>query len=141
MIVGLGFDLVELERIRFSLERFGPRFLEKLLHATERSDWPELPDLTTAHMVARVAGRFAAKEAGAKALGSGFAAGVGPHDIRIATHASGKPLLAFYGEALLRANALCVTGVHLSISHARATAGAVVVLESGSGLPVSGVCP
>jgi holo-[acyl-carrier protein] synthase len=130
MIIGLGIDLVELDRIRHSLERFGHHFLDKLLHATEKNALPDAHGITTAQAVAHVAGRFAAKEAAAKALGTGFAAGISLHDIRVISQASGKPELSFHGAAHERAEALSVTGVHLSLSHAQTHAGAVVILES-----------
>jgi holo-[acyl-carrier protein] synthase len=130
MIVGLGIDLVELDRIRHSLERFGLRFVDKVLHDTEKRALPGAPDLTGPQVVAHIAGRFAAKEAAAKALGTGFAGGTGPRDIRVTSLASGKPELSLHGAALKRAEALKATGIHLSISHARTSAGAVVILEA-----------
>lgn len=132
MIIGLGIDLVELDRIQDSLKRFDRRFVDKLLHAEERTQVPESVDLRMPSVIAHIAGRFAAKEAAVKALGSGFAQGIGLHDIRIASLPSGKPELSFHGNALKRASALRVSAVHLSLSHARTTAGAVVILESGT---------
>lgn len=148
MIVGLGIDLVELARIRRSLERFGELFLHKLLHPSERNGLeglgvnvlaqagpdkaetaaPPVPERLTAFTAAR----FAAKEAGAKALGTGFSGGIGLHDIRILSLPTGRPIISFHGQALAAAEALGVSAAHLSISHARETAGAVVVLEAGS---------
>jgi holo-[acyl-carrier protein] synthase len=130
MIIGLGIDLVALDRIRHSLERFGQRFLDKLLHTAERSSLPSAPGDATAQIVAHVAGRFAAKEAAAKALGTGFAEGIGLHDIRVLSHGSGKPELSFHGAALARAEVLRVTGIHLSLSHERTHAVAIVLLET-----------
>ena len=137
MIVGLGIDLVELGRIRRSLERFGVHFIQKLLHSSEQAFLP-LPDtarmeerLTSPEMVSFIAGRFAAKEAGAKALGTGFSGGIGLHDVRIHALASGQPMVSFYGRAKEVAAALGIGSTHLSLSHARETAGAVVVLEAG----------
>ena len=100
MIVGLGIDLVELDRIRHSLDRFGQRFVDKVLHDTEKSALPGAPDLAGPQVVAHIAGRFAAKEAASKALGIGFAGGTGPHDIRVTSLSSGKPELSFHGAAL-----------------------------------------
>jgi holo-[acyl-carrier protein] synthase len=154
MIVGLGIDLVELSRIRRSLERFGGHFLRRLLHPSEleaacerlrpgRGSAPEdqrvfspsrsgqlsLP-IPAERLTPFAAARFAAKEAGAKALGTGFAGGIGLHDIRILSLTSGKPIISFHGQALATAVALGVTTAHLSLTHARESAGAVVVLEA-----------
>ena len=137
MIVGLGIDLVELSRIRRSLERFGGHFLRKLLHPSELAglfppDKPETAeDLISPRAVAFAAGRFAAKEAGAKALGTGFSGGIGLHDIRVHSLVSGQPAISFHGQALSVAESLGVGAAHLSLTHARETAGAVVVLEAG----------
>ena len=130
MLIGLGMELVEIDRIRHSLERFGRHFLDKLLHSSERASLFGSPDLTAPNVVAHIAGRFAAKEAASKALGSGLAEGIGLHDIRVASLPSGKPELSFHGNALKRATSLKVEGIHLSLSHTRTSAGAVVVLES-----------
>ena len=131
MIVGLGIDLVEIKRIRQALERFGPRFVDKVLHASEAdANFSSRHDILSAHSVARLAARFAAKDAGAKALGTGFTNGIWFRDIRILSLASGKPEVFFHGNALARARELGVTHAHLSLTHARDSAGAVVVLES-----------
>lgn len=159
MIIGLGIDIVEIDRIRRSLDRFGERFIEKILHESEAADLglagPDLggPDLDglggacpaqgspagsclaaadLARAVPRVAARFAAKEAGVKALGTGFSAGIGPRDIRVLSLPSGQPSIAFHGKALEHAEALGVHAAHVSISHGRDTACAVVVLERQS---------
>jgi holo-[acyl-carrier protein] synthase len=131
MIVGLGIDLVEIKRIRRALERFGLHFVNKLLHASEAgTNFSSECDILSMHSVARLAARFAAKEAGAKALGTGLTGGIRFRDICILSLASGKPEVFFHGKALARARALGVTHAHLSLTHARDTAGAVVVLES-----------
>lgn len=135
MIVGLGIDLVELDRIRHSLERFGGHFTGKLLHASEAAFLDGAVTPYTAIQVARVAARFAAKEAGAKALGSGFSGGIGLHDIRICSLPSGQPHIVFHGKALERARTMGVTGAHLSLTHSRDNACAVVVLDSVPGEP------
>jgi len=131
MIVGLGMDLVEIERIRRALERFGLHFAHKVLHVSEIDAKFSDPDTPFhANHVAHMAARFAAKEAGAKALGVGFSGGIGFRDIRILSLVSGKPEVIFYGKALEQARELGVTHAHLSLTHSRNTAGAVVVLES-----------
>lgn len=128
MIVGIGIDLVEIERIRRSLERFGDTFIKKMLHPSELKDFSF--DVLSPAATPHIAGRFAAKEAAVKALGTGFSGGIGLHDVRISALSSGKPVLAFYGKAQERAAELGTESIHLSISHSRDTAGAVVVLES-----------
>ena len=124
MIVGLGIDMTELERIRAAHARFGRRFLEKFLAPGELAALPETPRLSL------LAGRFAAKEAAAKALGTGFSGGVGPCEIEVVTGPSGAPALAFHGRALRRGEQLGMRAAHLSISHERSHAVAVVVLEA-----------
>lgn len=126
MIQGTGFDLTALPRIRTMLEKYGERFLARLLTEKERSALPAAPAARTAY----AAGRFAAKEAAVKALGTGFAHGIGMHDVEILTLASGRPELHFHGAAKVRAEEMGVRAVHVSISHERDVAGAVVILES-----------
>ena len=77
-----------------------------------------------------VAGRWAAKEAAVKALGCGFSLGIGPRHIEILPTPTGKPELRFTGPALERARQLGVRHIHVSITHERTTAAAVVVLEA-----------
>lgn len=124
MIVGLGIDMTELERIRQVHERFGRRFLAKFLAPGELVALPEKPRLSL------LAGRFAAKEAAAKALGTGFSGGIGPCEIEVVAAPSGAPGLVFHGAALERAARLGMRAAHLSISHERSHAVAVVVLEA-----------
>lgn len=126
MIQGTGFDLAALPRIRTLLERYGERFLRRLLTEKERSGLP----VSTSGRTAYVAGRFAAKEAAVKALGTGFSQGIGMHDVEILTLSSGEPVLFLHGEAAARATSLGVRTTHVSISHERDMAGAVVILES-----------
>ena len=124
MIIGTGFDLVSTERIRHSLERFGERFLLKILTDAEYEAMP-------AHAGARVeyaAARFAAKEAAVKALGTGFSGGTGLHDVEV-VRTEGRPLLRLHGAAARTAAELGVAACHLSLSHERGMAGAVVILE------------
>jgi len=131
MIVGIGIDLVEIERIRRTLERFGLHFVHKILHTSEiDAKFSFACTSFSANRVSHIAARFAAKEAGAKALGTGFTSGIGFRDIRILSLVSGKPEVIFYDKALKRAHELGVTHAHLSLTHSRDTAGAIVVLES-----------
>lgn len=123
MIVGLGVDIVELARIEKSLARFGRRFAEKILGPEELAAMPSLT-------VSYIAGRFAAKEAAVKALGTGFSQGIGPTLVEAVATSGGKPQLRLHGAALQRARDMGVTSSHVSISHDRSSAVAVVVLEA-----------
>lgn len=122
MVLGLGLDVVELDRIARGLERFGQRYLEKILHPGELALLPHRP-------TAFVAARFAAKEAAAKALGTGFSHGVAAPTIEIRGGERGKPELVFHGPALEAARALGVRRCLVSLTHGRDVAAAVVVLE------------
>lgn len=121
MIVGLGVDLVAVERIAQALARHGDRFLSRCFAPGE---------LSRPHDPEHVAGLFAAKEAALKALGTGWGQGIGFRQVIVARDPSGKPGLTFLGPALARAHALGVRGVHVSLSHERLFAAAVVVLEA-----------
>lgn len=125
MVVGLGMDLASLKRVARSLERFGDRFIARLLTTKEQERIPSAVGPRVAYM----ASRFAAKEAAVKALGTGFTLGIGLHDVEVATQPSGKPELRLYGEAARRAEQMGVIAIHLSLSHEREVAGAVVILE------------
>ncbi|OIN99235.1 MAG: holo-[acyl-carrier-protein] synthase [Desulfovibrionaceae bacterium CG1_02_65_16] len=123
MVLGLGLDVAELDRIRESLSRFGERFISRVLTPAEAANLPKnRPE-------AYVAARFAAKEACAKALGTGFADGVTLHGIEVRNLPSGAPTLALHGRALELARAMGATRLHLSLTHGRDTAAAVVILE------------
>jgi holo-[acyl-carrier protein] synthase len=123
MIVGLGMDVTELDRIEKIYASHGERFLAKILTQVERDLLPRLA-------VPFLAARFAAKEAGAKALGTGFSGGVSYKDIEVAADDLGKPQVRFSGKALERAKVLGVTRAHISLTHGRDVAAAVVVLEA-----------
>lgn len=130
MIMGLGIDLVELSRIKKSLDRFGDRFCRKLLHADELQTMSRLDAHQAGpRLIEWIGGRFAAKEAAFKALGTGMANGIGLHDIRVQPDAAGKPELRFYGAAQKYFATLEAHTVHLSITHTADTAAAVVVLS------------
>ncbi|MBQ9106156.1 MAG: holo-ACP synthase [Mailhella sp.] len=125
MILGTGFDLTALPRIHALLDKHGERFLARILTAREMAALPAEASRRTAY----VAGRWAAKEAAVKALGSGFSAGIGFHDVEAVTLPDGAPELHFHGLALELARQKGVTRTHLSISHERDMAGAMVILE------------
>ena len=123
MLVGLGLDLADIGRMERALQRHGARFATRILAPAERDACAELRP-------AFVAGRWAAKEAAVKALGCGFSLGIGPRHIEILPTPTGKPELRFTGPALERALQLGVRHIHVSITHERTTAAAVVVLEA-----------
>ncbi|NCD24543.1 MAG: holo-[acyl-carrier-protein] synthase [Deltaproteobacteria bacterium] len=122
MIVGLGIDIVELTRITRSLEKFGERFKSRILTPAESA-------LVPANPIPFLAGRFAAKEAAVKALGTGFTQGISLHDIEILNDPAGKPCLAFHGHALRHRTRMNVKTQFVSISHGKDNAVAVVILE------------
>lgn len=124
-IVGLGMDLTELERVASLLERYEYRFQELILTPLEREHVPTSKETRIAH----VAARFAAKEAAVKALGTGFSAGITPQCLEIRKNDLGTPTLHLTGAALVRAETLGVRHIHLTLTHSRHTAGAVVILE------------
>lgn len=120
MIIGTGVDIVEVERMAAAYARFGLRFVKKILHPREMDRLPPSP-------AAYLASRFACKEAAAKALGTGFAYGVSPLQIEVA--GQGRPMLKLHGAALERAMRLGAGRFHISLSHERHCAIAMVILE------------
>lgn len=124
-IVGLGMDLAELDRIARLLERNQERFTRMILTTTEQEALPSNPQARTAY----VAARFAAKEAAVKALGTGFTRGVTPKCVEVRNDEFGKPHLHLTGPALELATALGVRRIHLTLTHSRHDAAAVVILE------------
>jgi holo-[acyl-carrier protein] synthase len=123
MILGIGTDLVRVERMRSLLGRHGERFLQRLLHPDEQAELPR------ARPEAFVAKRFAAKEALAKALGCGVGAHMALNEVCVIHDAAGRPDLALSGAAACTAARLGVTRIHLSISDEHDYAQAFVVLE------------
>ncbi len=124
MIVGIGTDLVEVARIERSLERFGDRFAHKILSSTELQNYRSAA--SRSHFLAK---RFAAKEAVAKALGTGMRGGVHFRLIEISHDEAGKPIVSLLSGALARAQQLNISNWHLSISDERQHALAFVVAE------------
>jgi holo-[acyl-carrier protein] synthase len=124
MIVGSGIDLVEIHRIQETLDRFGPRFLKKVYTAAEQAYC-----LRKRNAAESLAARFAAKEAGAKALGTGMSRGVTWLEIEVVRERSGRPTLRFLGRAAEMAHRLNARRAALSITHSRDLAMASVVLE------------
>ena len=124
MIVGVGIDLAEIERIRKAWERFGDRFLNRVLTTAEKRALASRPD--PAPLLAAL---WAAKEAASKALGTGFRQGVHPRCIEVIHLPSGKPELGFREQGLEVAARLGVSSCHVSLTHERGMAAAVVILE------------
>lgn len=125
-IVGIGTDIIEIERIKKSA---GARFFERLFTQREQDFFHEkkLPCQS-------IAGSFAAKEAVAKALGIGFSEGITPPEIEILHDSCGKPLVTLHGTARQRLSAIGATHIEISISHCKAYAVAFAVAE-GPGTP------
>ncbi|MCU0228032.1 MAG: holo-[acyl-carrier-protein] synthase [Bryobacterales bacterium] len=130
MIVGVGVDLAEVDRIRQSFERYGVRFRDRIYTPLE-VDYCE----RKANKYERYAARFAAKEAGMKAIGTGMRGGVRWQDFEVVNLPSGKPTLRFHGKAAEYAQRLGVTRVALSMTHTAATSLAHVILESADATP------
>ena len=125
MILGTGVDLCEVGRIRASIERFGRRFVDRVF--TERE--AAYAD-AKANRYERYAARFAAKEAGMKALGTGWHGGIAWRDFEVTNLGSGRPTLALHGRAGEVAAQLGVRHISLSLTHTAEQAMAVVILES-----------
>jgi holo-[acyl-carrier protein] synthase len=124
MITGIGIDVVQNDRIRDSIQRFGDRFLNRIYTEGEidycrKCSQPEI----------HYAARFAAKEAAFKALGTGWAAGVKWKDVEIERLPSGKPELHLHGEALNRATSAGAQRFYVSLTHDQLVSCAVVILE------------
>jgi len=126
MIVGSGIDLAEIGRIQQSMDRYGQRFLDRVFTAAEQSYC-----LRKRNAAESLAARFAAKEAGAKALGTGISRGVHWREIEVVREPGRRPTLRFWGRAKEIAAHLGVKHVALSISHTADLAMASVVLEDG----------
>lgn len=125
MIVGTGMDVAEVERIARSIERFGRRFLERVFTA-EEIRYCE----SKANKMERYAGRFAAKEAAMKAIGTGWNRGVGWRDLEVKRSPGGRPTVLFHGKAAEFFQKLGAVRAHLSITHTNELAVAQVILES-----------
>jgi holo-[acyl-carrier protein] synthase len=121
MVFGIGFDLVEIWRIERALNRWGDRFLDKVLTINEKRGLPS--DLSR-----YVASRFAAKEATVKALGTGFSKGISFKDIEVVS-LNGPPEIKLLGRAFKIQDELGIRKIFLSISHEKNIAGAMVVIE------------
>lgn len=124
MILGLGTDLVELDRLQAAIQRQGEALLERLFTARERGLLQGDPQL-----LQRAGARFAAKEAAFKALGTGWGQGVRWHDVEVLGGRGGPPTLEFTGAARLRMVALGARHSHLTLTHTARAAAATVILD------------
>jgi holo-[acyl-carrier protein] synthase len=125
MIVGTGIDIAEVDRIAHSIERFGRRFIERIFTPDEIRYCE-----SKANKAERYAGRFAAKEAGMKAIGTGWNRGVRWQDIEVQRAPGSRPTVAFHGKAAEFFQKLGAVRAHLSITHTRESAMAQIILES-----------
>jgi holo-[acyl-carrier protein] synthase len=125
MIIGTGVDIAEVPRIRESIERFGDRFLQRIFTAGEIRYCER-----KANRYERYAARFAAKEAGMKALGTGWSQGVRWRDIEVVRPPGQRPTIQFHGEAAAIAARLGTKNIALSITHTAEEALAHVILEN-----------
>jgi holo-[acyl-carrier protein] synthase len=125
MIVGTGIDIAEVPRIREAIERHGERFLQRIFTEGE-IQYCE----SKANRIERYAARFAAKEAGMKAIGTGWNHGVRWRDIEVARKPGGRPTLLLHGKAAEFAAKLGATNIALSLTHTAEEAMAQVILES-----------
>jgi holo-[acyl-carrier protein] synthase len=125
MIVGTGIDIAEVERIEQTIARFGGRFKERIFTADEIRYCE-----SKANKAERYAARFAAKEAGMKAIGTGWSHGVRWQDIEVRRLPGGRPTVVFQGRAGEIFAKLGGVRAHLSITHTKESAMAYVIIES-----------
>ena len=129
MILGLGNDLCDIDRIKRILERFGDRFLDRVFTDVERARAERAP----ATRAATYAKRFAAKEACAKALGTGIRDGISFKDMGVVNQSNGQPILHLTGAAAIRLQVLTPDGmaarIHLTMSDEANLAQAVVIIS------------
>lgn len=129
MIIGLGTDLIDINRIERAIERYGDRFLDRIFTDIERRKSDR-----RANRAASYAKRFAAKEACSKALGTGFHAGVYWRDLGVVNLPSGQPTMALTGGAAARLATMIPAGhrpnIHLTITDDFPLAQAFVIIEA-----------
>jgi len=125
MIVGTGIDLCEVGRMRSAVARFGDRFLARCFTDRERGDC-----LARRDPAPGFAARWATKEAVAKALGTGLGGRVGWLEVEVVRSSTGRPELRLCGAAAAEATRQGVRHLHLSLTHERGMAAAVVIAES-----------
>ena len=124
MVLGVGTDLIEIARIEKSVTRFGDHFLDRVFTPGEIAYCRQKK-----HAAESLAARFAAKEAGAKALGTGISRGIIWKEIEVRRNPGERPTLHLSGRAAERASQMGVNRLSLSLSHSRDVAFAVVIAE------------
>lgn len=122
MILGIGYDIVELNRIQKALDRWGDKFIDKILTEKEKTSLPQ-------NVVQYVGSRFAAKEATVKAMGTGFTMGISFRDIEVVVKPNSPPQIKLYNKAKEIAEKMKIKNIFLSISHEKSIVGAVVIFE------------
>src|ERR1700747_410598 len=125
MIIGMGIDVEEVERVRGAMELQGERFLRRIFTETERAYCEQFKD-----KYERYAGRFAVKEAAMKALGTGWSRGVRWVDIEVLRRRGSRPTLELRGEARRIADQLGVKNIAISMTHTPKQAMAQVIFET-----------
>jgi holo-[acyl-carrier protein] synthase len=125
MIIGMGTDLVEVDRVRQTVQRYGHKFLRRVYTETESAY-----SMSKVNYAERLAGRFAVKEAAMKAIGTGWRRGVTWKDFEVVNEPGGRPTLHLTGAAGRFAEEMAVRRISVSITHTTATAMAVVILEN-----------
>lgn len=125
MILGIGTDMIEISRIELSLAQFGERFLDRIFTPGEIAYCQRKKK----HAAESFAARFAAKEAGAKALGTGISRGISWKEIEVRREPGERPTLHLTGRARQRADTMGVAHLSLSLTHSRDLALAIVVAE------------
>jgi holo-[acyl-carrier protein] synthase len=125
LIAGTGIDICEVDRIRDAIERHGARFVERVFTPAEIA-YAE----SKHNRYERYAARFAAKEAGMKAIGAGWRRGVRWQDFEVVNQPGGRPVLKLHGQAAHIAEGLGVRHIALSLTHTAHQAMAFVILES-----------
>lgn len=125
MILGVGIDIVEVERIRLAWREHGERFVHRFLRAEEVAYC-----LSHADPAPSMAARFAAKEAVSKAFGTGIGGEIGWHDIEVVRDGAGRPAVVLHEKGARLLAERGARTVHLSLTHAQAYASAVAILEN-----------
>lgn len=124
MILGVGIDIIEVSRIQASYEKFGERFLKRILREHEIEYC-----LMHRNPAPHLAARFAAKEAVSKAFGTGIGSQLGWQDIEVRNESNGRPYIVLYGSGKELLEKRGARLVHISLSHTQNYAVAVAVLE------------
>jgi holo-[acyl-carrier protein] synthase len=124
MIISIGIDIIEVQRVRETIERT-PRFAERVFTAAERAYCESRGAVAAQHYAAR----FAAKEAALKALQTGWSGGISWQDVEVSAKESGAPLVLFHGRARELYEESGATAAHISIAHTTEHAIAQVILE------------